>query len=91
MSPQVHLRPSAAVETNRVEERAVLFHRDSGEALVLNPSASILWARLESEAGTVEDLADVLRDQFGLPNEQARRDAAELVDQLRDGDWLVVD
>lgn len=71
-----------------VEDRAVLFHRDSGEALVLNPSASLLWMRLDTAPGTLSDLAEVLEKQFELPPDQARRDAADFVEQLRDGDWL---
>lgn len=89
MSRTAQLRPAQAVETSRVEDRAVLFHRDTGEALVLNPSASLLWARLEMAPGSLEDLAGVLEQSFELSQEQARDDAQDLIDQLQDGDWLV--
>lgn len=56
-------RRASGVEEATVGERAVLYHSRSGSAVVLNPTASLLWKRLETpaDAGT---LSRVLHERF---------------------------
>ena len=56
-------RRSAAVEETLVGDRVVLYHRSSGAAIVLNPTASILWSELLSERD-LSQLQKTLMDRF---------------------------
>lgn len=42
-------RRSPAVDETVVDDRVVLYHRVSGAAIVLNPTASILWKELSTD------------------------------------------
>ena len=55
----------------------------SSTYLTANASGSVLMRELTEER-TLPQLAQALVDAFGLPESQARRDAAVFVDQLRD-------
>ncbi len=46
-------RRSPAVEETGVDDRVVLYHRVSGAAIVLNPTASILWKELSADRDSV--------------------------------------
>ena len=59
----VTYRRSPAVEETIVGDRAVLYHRVSGEAVVLNRTASILWEQLSTERDS-RNLEQVLIDLF---------------------------
>ena len=63
-------RRAPAVEETTVGERAVLYHSLNGSAIVLNPTASLLWKRLETpaDAGT---LSRLLHERF--PNIELER------------------
>ena len=56
-------RRSPAVEETIVGDRVVLYHRLNGAAIVLNPTASILWTKLSSEREPGE-LEQALLDRF---------------------------
>jgi len=53
VSPVV-FRRSPAVEETHVGDRVVLYHRKSGNAIVLNPTATILWEGLQRDADSLE-------------------------------------
>ena len=73
---------SAEVQSTRVGERVVLFHRGTGKSIVLNPAAAMLWGTL-GEPATVGELAERLcRHYPGLSPDRAAEDAARCIEQL---------
>jgi coenzyme PQQ synthesis protein D (PqqD) len=65
-----------------VGERAVLYHRQSGTAVVLNPTGSWLWQRLTAFP-TPQALAEQLRAKSpALTGEQALSDASTFLEEL---------
>ena len=73
---------SERVDVSRVGTRAVLYHRDSKKALVLNPSGSWLWEQLAS-ARSRDQLAIALQEKYRLSSDQAGRDIDQFLDNLR--------
>ena len=68
-------RRAPAVEEATVGERAVLYHSGSGNAIVLNPTASLLWKRLETPADAGA-LSRLLQERFpSIPLERLESDA----------------
>ncbi|HMA21104.1 MAG TPA: PqqD family protein [Gemmatimonadaceae bacterium] len=74
-------RRSPAVEETTVGERIVLYHRVSGSAIVLNPSASLLWKELAHDRD-IGELESVLAEQF--PSVERSRIAADVASCLDD-------
>lgn len=73
---------SREVDASSVGDRVVLYHRVSKKALVLNPSGSYLWGRLESPL-TLPELAAVLAERYpGLDGQQALSDAEAFLAEL---------
>jgi hypothetical protein len=56
-------RRSPAVDETTVGERIVLYHRVTGSAIVLNPTASVLWRKLDRERDHA-DLVKSLHDGY---------------------------
>lgn len=84
-------RRSPSVEESRVGDRVVLYHRDSREALVLNPTGSLLWQLLAAPYTTGE-LAGKLQAHFSsVTAPQAINDASAFVRALRDHKVIVSD
>jgi coenzyme PQQ synthesis protein D (PqqD) len=79
--PAAYIR-NGRIDVSRVGQRAVLYHRDTREALVLNPTASWLWDQLEPSS-TVEQLALALQQHYRLPPDQATHDVNQFLDDLR--------
>jgi Coenzyme PQQ synthesis protein D (PqqD) len=75
------------IDVSRVGQRAVLYHRDSREAIVLNPSGSWLWDQLASSR-TADQLTSVLQQQYHLSPEQAAQDVDHFLNDLRRHDAL---
>jgi hypothetical protein len=70
------------VDGSVVGERAVLYHRPSGTAVVLNPTGSWLW-QLLTTATTPQALAEQLRVKCpALTREQAVRDVSTFLEAL---------
>ena len=76
------------VEVSRVGSRAVLYNRDSREAVVLNPTGSWLWEQLAS-GRTADDLAAALQQRYGLSREQASQDVAHFLADLRSHNAII--
>ena len=76
------------MDVSRVGRRAVLYHRDRREAVVLNPTGSWLWDQLTS-GKTSDDLAAALQHQCRLSHDQAARDVQHFLDDLRSHDAIV--
>jgi len=71
------------VEASTAGDRVVLYHRGSGQALVLNPTGSWIWTLLV-EPASVAGLAAELRRRYPIvPLDQAERDVTALLDDLR--------
>lgn len=56
-------RRSDCVDETRVGDRVVLYHRDTGSGVVLNPTGSLVWDALASSQ-SAGDLADRLAAKF---------------------------
>lgn len=49
--------------------------------VTLNPSAAYLWQSVENKEFTVEDLAGLLADHYGIPVAMATEDAARIAEE----------
>ncbi|HET7378578.1 MAG TPA: PqqD family protein [Gaiellales bacterium] len=76
------------VDVSRVGRRAVLYHRDSREAVVLNPTGSWLWDQLSSQR-TADELAAAMQRHYGLPPDQASHEVDQFLAELRSHDAIV--
>ena len=74
---------SPEVDASAVGDRVVLYHRSTRSALVLNPTATRLWALLDVPR-TTGDLVAELRERFpDVTEEQASVDVVALLDDLQ--------
>jgi hypothetical protein len=87
MTPAEYTR-NFRIDVSRVGRRAVLYHRDSREAVVLNPTGSWLWDQLASRR-TASALASALQQQYGLSPDQASHDVDQFLADLRSHDAIV--
>jgi len=84
-------RSCSDVDASQVGDRLVLYHRRTRKALVLNPSGSELWTRLE-RARSADDLMGALVERYpSLDRETARRDAEAFLAELGAHEMLAVD
>jgi hypothetical protein len=84
-------RRSPAVEETTVGERAVLYHNVSGSAIVLNPTASLLWAGL-ADASDPDTLAHSLHERFPKTQlEQVTSDVCEALAQMEKQQLIVAE
>ena len=75
---------SARVEVSRVGERVVLYHRDNGKALVLNPTGTWLWEQLVT-SHTRDQLVAALRERHAeLSAQQALQDTEAFLRELHE-------
>jgi hypothetical protein len=90
MSSKVYRR-SPAVEETTVGERAVLYHNVRGAAIVLNPTASLVWADLAA-AGDSETLARSLHSRFASVSlETVIKDVERVLEDLEEQQLVIVD
>jgi hypothetical protein len=76
-------RRSSEAEESQVGDRAVLYHRTSRKAVVLNPTGSLIWQLLATPQ-TTRTLAERLQVQFpALTEEQARGDVVVFLHELQ--------
>ncbi len=78
----VRFRAAADVETSGVGDRVVLYHRGSKKALVLNPTGSFLWARLDGPRSKDELTGFLLERYPALEPARARLDTDAFVAEL---------
>ncbi len=75
-------RRSNRVDETRVGDRVVLYHRDTGSGIVLNPTGSMIWDALAAPQST-SDLADDLSARYpGLGREKIAADVGTYVESL---------
>ena len=81
-------RRSDRVDETRVGDRVVLYHRDTGSGVVLNPTGSLIWDALASPQSAGQ-LADHLAAKFpsALP-ERIATDVGGYVDSLLEIDLI---
>ena len=70
------------METSTAGDRAVLYHRRSRHALVLNPTASWVWTLLAEPMSVADLVAELRRRHPEVPLDRAERDVTALVDDL---------
>jgi len=81
-------RRASAIEETTVGERAVLYHSGNGTAVVLNPTASLLWKRLETPTDA-STLSKALHERF--PNiglEKLQSDAVAALESFEKHDLI---
>jgi hypothetical protein len=88
MTSKVYRR-SPAVEETTVGERSVLYHNVSGAAIVLNPTASIIWADLARESDS-EQLARSLHSRFATVSlDTVMKDVERVLQELEQQQLIV--
>jgi len=85
------LRRSNRVDETRVGDRVVLYHRDTGSGIVLNPTGSMIWDALATPQSAV-DLADALSSRYpGLPRDKITADVGVYVESLLENGLVASD
>jgi len=87
MEWRFHRNPG--VEIGPLKSETVLFNPNNNKFCVLNTSAAFLWGRLERPS-TVGELASELCTSFEVAEDQALRDAREVVQQLLEAEFVQV-
>jgi hypothetical protein len=79
------------VDETRVGDRVVLYHRDTGSGVVLNPTGSILWDALVTPKSAA-DLAGDLAARFpGMADEKISSDVNTYVESLLENALIATD
>ena len=76
---EIQYQKEPDVSWRAVENESVLIHNKLGEIQVLNESGTMVWEHLEEG---LDAIASRLATKFDVDIETARKDAAELIDQL---------
>ena len=78
------LSRSDRVDETRVGDRVVLYHRDTGSGVVLNPSGSRIWDSLATPA-SASDLVDRLhKEHQAIPRERIAGDVEGYITSLKE-------
>jgi len=78
------LRRSDRVDETRVGDRVVLYHRDTGAGIVLNPAGSRIWDSLSSPS-SANDLVEKLASEHSTtPRERIASDVETYVSALQE-------
>ena len=81
-SASIRFRRSTRVDETRVGDRVVLYHRDAGSGIVLNPAGSLVWDSL-SAPRSQDDLVIQLAAKFPtIPRARLEGDVAAYVESL---------
>lgn len=79
---------SSKVDETRVGDRVVLYHRDTGSGVVLNPTGSMIWDALATPRSAA-DLADNLAARYpGVVPEKISADVKTYVESLLENDLI---
>ncbi|HEX5577794.1 MAG TPA: PqqD family protein [Gemmatimonadaceae bacterium] len=79
---------SSKVDETRVGDRVVLYHRDTGSGVVLNPTGSMIWDALATPRSAA-DLADDLAARYpGVVPEKISADVKTYVESLLENDLI---
>ncbi len=80
--PSRVLQRSDRVDETRVGDRVVLYHRESGSGIVLNPAGSRIWDSLATPAAANDLVAQLAREHVAIPRDQIAADVAAYVSSL---------
>ena len=75
-------RRSPAVEETHVGDRVVLYQKQSGNAIVLNPTATILWEQLRNDAGLHELSAELSSRFADIDHDKIAEDVRVCLEEL---------
>lgn len=89
VSAQVFKVRSEDLSWREVGEELIVLDQRSSTYLGINSSGVAMWARLVTGA-TLDQLAAVLTDMFGLPEERARADAQSFLQACKDREFVKV-
>ena len=81
-SALIRFRRSTRVDETRVGDRVVLYHRDAGSGIVLNPAGSTIWDSL-SRPRSQDELVVQLATRFpSVPRARIESDIAAYIESL---------
>lgn len=82
---------SSLTETSTAGDRVVVYHSQTGSALVLNPTGSRLWQALSEKPHTEESLVEkIAAEHPAQPREVIAKDVADFLKQISAHDLLEV-
>jgi hypothetical protein len=74
---------SDRVDETRIGDRLVLYHRDTGAGIVLNPVGSLVWETLANPRSTDEIVHFLTQRYESIARERVSEDVAAYVGSLR--------
>jgi hypothetical protein len=79
---------SDRVDETRIGDRLVLYQRDTGAGIVLNPAGSLIWDTLSKPRST-DQIVDVLAQRYDrVARERVSNDVATYINSLRNHSLL---
>lgn len=82
------VRRSDRIDETRIGDRLVLYHRDTGAGIVLNPVGSLVWETL-AKPHAPDEIVDFLTQRYaGVARERVSEDVMAYVESLRDQSLL---
>ena len=77
-------RRSDRVDETRVGDRVVLYQRDRGTGVVLNPAGSSVWDALSEPKSSRDIVSDLLARYDGVPPDRVAADVDEYLTSLEE-------
>lgn len=81
-APTGVLRPSAAAMGAQVEDEVIIFEREHDRFFGVRGAAVRIWALIDEDAHTADDIVRRLCDEFDADEATIRRDVLELIGKL---------
>jgi hypothetical protein len=78
------LSRSDRVDETRVGDRVVLYHRDTGSGVVLNPAGSRIWDSLATPASANDLVERLAREHLSIPRDRIAADVEAYVASLKE-------
>jgi Coenzyme PQQ synthesis protein D (PqqD). len=75
---------SDRVDETRVGDRVVLYHRDTGSGVVLNPTGSRIWDSLVTPASADDIIERLSREHRSIPRERIAGDVEGYIASLKE-------
>ena len=91
LSDVTKIRRCELIDTSKVGDRVVLYHRDRQTAIVLNPTGARIWELLAQPRG-VQELTEHLVDDFSSSQpDQVAQDVTSFLTELLDQGGVVAE
>ncbi len=81
-TPSKVLHRSDRVDETRVGDRVVLYQRDSGSGVVLNPAGSRIWDSLTTPASASDLIERLAKQHLAIPRARIAADVGTYVSSL---------